>query len=304
MTNCAQARLAPSGYAGHGFGAPGMGVIMFRVLSAATASLAIAIPTAAQAGTPYVGIEAGLTVGRSNDVDEVADFTTSQDPASPAGPAGPDDQEFDDTFILPYKDGYDVAAIGGYDFGMFRVELELGQRAAGLRDLKPDETSAVLLDTLNTALNRPSAAPDPGAPGLAALTNGDFDLSGKMRVRSAMVDALFDLPVNKRATLYGGGGYGRSFARALGDSDSAWAWQYIIGARYKLSDRVELGIKHRYFNSGIVKLRHDGITIAGNPNRMTIDGTDVDQTTNVLVRPEIEGEFRSRSYMASLFYNF
>jgi opacity protein-like surface antigen len=283
---------------------------MYRLLAAAAASLAmataiaIAVPTAARARSPYVGIEAGLAVGRSNDVDEVADFATSQTPASPSGPAGPDDQEFDDTFIVPYKNGYDVGLVGGYDFGMFRFELEFGQRAVSLSKLKPDETSDSMIDTLNTALNRPSAAPDPGAPGLPALTAGDFGLSGKMRVRSAMVDALLDLPVTKRATLYAGGGYGRSFARALGDSDSAWAWQYMIGARYKLSDHVELGIKHRYFNSGIVRLRQDGIAYAGNPNRLAVDGTDIDQTTNVLVQPEIEGEFRTRSYMASLFYNF
>jgi hypothetical protein len=124
-----------------------------------------------------------------------------------------------------------------------------------------------------------------------------------------MIDALVDLPVTKRATLYAGGGYGRSFAKALGDSDGAWAWQYMVGARYKLSDRIDLGVKHRYFNSGIVRLRHDGIAYAGNPNRLTITppagpATDIDQTTNVLLRPEIEGEFRTRSYMASLFYNF
>lgn len=277
---------------------------MHRIFSAAAASLAIAIPAAAQAGSPYVGIEAGLSSGRSNDVDEVVDFTTSQDPASPSGPAGPEDQEFDDAFIVPYDKGYDVAVIGGYDFGIIRLELELGQRSVGLRDLRPDETAESLIDTLNSSLNRPSEAPDPGAPGLGALANGDFQLSGKMRARSAMIDALLELPVTKRSTLYAGGGYGRSWVKALRDSDSAWAWQYILGARYKLSDHVELGIKHRYFNSGIVRVRHEGAAFDGNPNRLTIDGTDIDQTIDAFVRPEIEGEFRTRSYMASLLYNF
>ncbi|HXG80711.1 MAG TPA: outer membrane beta-barrel protein [Sphingomicrobium sp.] len=276
---------------------------------ATVAALAIAIPTSAQSGTPYVGIEAGLAVGRSNDVDEVVVFTTTQTPSSPPAPAGPADQEFDDTFIVPYRNGFDVAVMGGYDFGFLRIELELARKQAGLRDLRPDETADGFVGALNSALNRPSAAPDPGAPGLAPLTGADFDLSGKMRVSSAMVDALLDLKLTKKATLYAGGGYGRSWARALGDADSAWAWQYILGARYKLSDHVELGIKHRYFNSGIVKLRHGGIEFAGNPNRLTITppggtATDVDQTTSALVMPEIEGEFRARSYMASLIYNF
>lgn len=279
---------------------------MNRVLSAAAGFLAVATATAAQAGTPYAGIEGGLLIGRDNDVDEFADFTTSQSPASPAGPGGPADQEFDDTFIVAYKKGYDFDVVGGYDFGILRLELELGQRQAGLRQLVPDETAGAFLETINGELNRPSAAPDPGAPGQAALTTRNFDLSGNMRVRSAMIDGLLDLPVTDRITLYGGGGYGRSWVRALGDTDSAMAWQYILGARYKLSDRVELGIKHRYFNSGMAKLRHSGVAYDGNPDRLTVTppGADIDQTTDLLLRPEIEGAVRTRSYMASLIYNF
>jgi hypothetical protein len=37
-----------------------------------------------------------------------------------------------------------------------------------------------------------------------------------------------------------------------------------------VSDHVEVGFKHVYFNSGILRLRHAGITYAGNPNRLTI----------------------------------
>ena len=76
---------------------------MIRLLSAAAASLAIATATSAQAGSPYAGIEAGLLSGRSNDVDQFADFTTSQTPTSPAGPASPDDREFDDVFIVSLR---------------------------------------------------------------------------------------------------------------------------------------------------------------------------------------------------------
>lgn len=289
--------------------APGKGVIMYRLLCAAVASLAVATATSAHAGSPYIGVEAGALVGRDNDVDEFADFATSQTPTTPAGPAGPADREFDDTFNVPYRTGFDVGVLGGYDFGFVRVEAELGHRQAALGNLKPDETSRELLDTLNGELNRPSAEPDPSAPGLPALTSGDFDLSGKMRVRSAMINALLDVGMGDRISIYGGGGYGRSWVKALGDTDSDEAWQYIVGARYKLSDHLELGLKHRYFNSGMVRLRHDGVAYEGNPDRLTVtppDGpaTEVDQTTDVLMRPEIEGKFRSRSYLASLIYNF
>ena len=282
---------------------------MSRILLAGAAALAGAWPTPAAAGSPYVGIDAGLLVGRPNDIDEFADFTTRQMPAIPPGPAGLADQEFDDVFSVPYEEGYEVNILGGYDFGPIRVEVELGRKQAGLGDLTRDDIADSFIDTVNEELNRPSTASDPGAPGLPALSDRDFDLSGKLRVHSAMINGLLDISATDRITAYGGGGYGRSSVRALGDKDSATAWQYIIGVRYKLSDRVELGIKHRYFNSGVVRLRHDGVPYAGNPDRVTITppnvpATDVDQTTNVLLRPEIEGRFRSRSFLASLIYTF
>lgn len=286
-----------------------MGLSMYRILSAAAASVAIAIPTIAQAGSLYFGIEAGLLFGRPNDIDEVVAFTTSQSPSSPLAPPGIGGLEFDDTYIVSYKKGYDVDLIGGYDFGVFRLELELGQRSVGIRELKADETADSLLEVLNSELNRPSSAPGVGAPSLPALADRDFDLSGKVRAQSVMVDGLFDLPVSKRATLYGGGGLGRSWVSTLGDTDTALAWQYVLGARYRVSDHVELGIKHRYFNSGIVRVRHPGVAYDGNPNRLTVtppggQAIDIDQTTNALVRPELEGEFRTRSIMAGLIYNF
>ena len=277
-------------------------------MAGAVASVALAAE--ARAGTPYVGIEGGALIGRDNDIDVVVDYTTSQTPAAPSAPAGPADVEFDDVFNLKYKTGYDVDAVAGYDFGFFRLELELGYKRAGFEGIEPDETLDSLTSSLNTALNRPSAAPDPGVPGLPALTAGDFDVDGKIGVLSAMANGMVELEVIDRLSIFAGGGYGRAQAKALGDKDSAWAWQYMIGFRYAISPKVELGLKHRYFNSGIVKLRdRNGVAHVGNANRIDVTPpggptTTVNQATDARLFPELEGEFRTRSFLVSLFYNF
>lgn len=277
---------------------------MQKILFCATLGVALSMSTGASAGTPYVGIEGGILQGRASDIDGLVQFSTSQDPGTPVGPAGPDDAEFDDAFILNYKVGHDVGILGGYDFGKFRLELELAHKRARFDNVTPDETASELTDYLNSGLNRPSAPPDPGAPGLAALTDDDFKVDGNVSVRSAMINGLLDVGVGNRISLYGGGGYGRAQVRAMGDRDSSWAWQYIVGVRFAVGRHVEFGLKHRYFNSGIVKLQGGAQDVAGNPNRLSVDGTTVDQTTSASLMPELEGEFRTRSLLASLTYNF
>ncbi len=279
-------------------------------LLAVVAVVAGSAPAQARDSGPYIGIEGGILSGRDNDVDEFVDYTTSQNPAAPLAPAGPIDQEFDDVFRLNYKMGYDVAAVAGYDFGFFRLELELGYKRAGFDHLDPDDITDDFLAFNNLALNRPSAAPDPGAPGLPALTLDDFDLDDNISVLSAMANGLIDIGITGRLSVFAGGGYGRARVKALGNKDSAWAFQYMAGIRYVISPTIELGIKHRYFDSGIIKVvSGGGVNYAGNPNRLTITPPGgaaalVDQTTSALVFPEIEGRFRARSLLATLTYNF
>jgi len=273
-----------------------------HLLSGALISALLAA-SPAYAGSPYAGIEGGISFGRSSDVDEHVSFAAVQNPAAPAAPAPPAASEFDDVFAVGYDRGYDVGLIGGYDFGFFRLELELAQKKAGLKNLKSDDITGEFLTSLNSTLNRPSAAPDPGAPGQPALAMSDFDLSGGMRVRSAMINGFGDVDISKRLNAYGGGGYGRTWARAIGDGDSAWGWQWMVGLRYALKPKVELGLRYRYFNSGMMTLRHEPQGIAGNANRMTIAATDIDQTVNANIVQEIEGEIRSRSLLATLMFN-
>ena len=101
---------------------------MRNYLLAATAAIAVvSSPAMARDGSVYVGIEGGVLFPKDNDADVFADFTTTQVPGSPAASA-PADTTYGDMFGIDYKRGVDVDAIIGYDFGMFRLEGELGYK--------------------------------------------------------------------------------------------------------------------------------------------------------------------------------
>lgn len=284
-------------------------IVSSRVLLLACTVTMIFMSAEAQAAEPYVAVQGGMIRGKDNDVDELVDYRTTQMPAAPLVPSAEEDQEYDDVFSTNYGKGYDVGLIGGYDFGWFRLELELAHKRTGLRNIDPDDNADGFLTSLNAALNRPSEVPDPGAPGMAAATINDFDLDGHVSVNSAMVNAMLDIGVTKRLSAIWGYGVGRSWVRGLGDSDSAWGWQRFYGLRYKVSDKVELGVKYRKHTSGIIKLQAAPRQLSGNPDRLTVPGPTggniaVDRTTNAVVVQEIEGEFRTHSWSGSLFYNF
>ncbi|MEO6359147.1 MAG: outer membrane beta-barrel protein [Sphingomicrobium sp.] len=274
---------------------------MRKYLLAAVAVAAVAAPASAQNG-PYVGIEGGVLFPRSNDWDATVDYTTTQTPLTPAAPAGPADTSFGDAFGIEYKRGLDLDAIVGYDFGMFRLEGELGYKRANLDEI---ETDSSYISALNTALNRPSAAPDVGAPGLPALSAADFDLDGKVTVTSLMANALVDFGDEQGLSFYAGGGIGRAKVKMLGGSDNSMAMQLIAGLRYAISPNMGVGLKYRYFRTGNLDIADDGaFAVAGNSNRFLVGTTNVDQTTNALVTNDFEQKFRSHSLLASLIFSF
>src|SRR3954463_9699846 len=93
---------------------------MSKYLFAAVAAGAIATPAVARDG-PYVGVEGGLMFIQSHtdDYQGVTGLT-------------------DGTIRIKHKTGIDVDAIAGYDFGMFRVEGELGYKKAGVKSTTPN----------------------------------------------------------------------------------------------------------------------------------------------------------------------
>ena len=285
---------------------------MRKYLLAAVAAAAVSTPAVARDNSPYIGIEGGVMFPRDNDVDLDVDFVTTN-VTFPAGgvvppntPAGPADTRFDDAFGVDYKTGFDIDLIAGYDFGMFKLEGELGYKRAKADDVEIDSTD---LAALNAALNRPSVAPDPGAPGLPALAGGSFDIDGTVKVFSAMLNGLIDFGPDDGLGGYVGGGAGWARAKAFGESDSGFAWQLIAGLRYALSPNIDLGLKYRYFSTGNLDFSdNDEFLVDGNPNRLTVTTPGgpvvVDQTTDAFVTTNAEQKFRSHSLLLSLVYNF
>src|SRR5438128_12657501 len=111
---------------------------MRRYILAAVAATAIASPAAARDNSGYVGIEGGLWMAQEVSLD------------THIGVASPQ-QDFDDGLTVKPKAGFDGDLVGGYDFGMFRLEGELGYKTASIDNIVVDTTFganvANLLDT-------------------------------------------------------------------------------------------------------------------------------------------------------------
>jgi len=233
---------------------------MRKFLLAAVASTALlATPAVAQSTGPYVGIEGGILFPRDMDVDADVDFVDPLDP----------DFVYPGVFDLDFKTGFDIDGIIGYDFGMFRVEGELGYKRASVDEIQLDQ------DFIN----------DYEAATGVDLSDVDFDLDGRVKVTSAMLNGLVDFDMGGAAA-YIGGGFGRAWVDLFGDNDSAWAYQLIAGVRVPVSSSIDAGLKYRYFRTGSLNFSDNA------------DFTDAD----ILLTSD--SKFSSHSLLASLIFNF
>src|SRR5204863_1835786 len=124
------------------------GCSMRKLFLATAATVAIATPAAARDGSGYIGLEGGILFPQSQHGVFTTTFTQSaQAPAAgtaapapgtglvgalPAALLTPPTTITGDTRVK-WKEGYDVDVIGGYDFGMFRVEGELGYKRSKIK---------------------------------------------------------------------------------------------------------------------------------------------------------------------------
>lgn len=247
---------------------------MRKYLLAAAAAAAIASPAVARDGSGYFGVEGGALFPKDSHVDFAGTYTYSEGGT----------YDFVADFKTNYKTGVDVDVIGGYDFGMFRLEGELGWKQAKHKSYD------------NATLVATSSEGD-------TFTYGpyDADADGKTTVLSAMVNALLDFGDENGLSFYAGGGVGwaQTKYRVSLDStdttiddlsgtakDSGFAWQGIAGVRYALSPNIDLGLKYRYFRGPRVK-----------ESEVFASGASVSGTFDARTR------FQSHSLLASLIYN-
>jgi OOP family OmpA-OmpF porin len=221
-----------------------MGVFMKRILLAAASLAALtATPAVARDHSAYFGIEVGPMWAQDSNVSV----------------------EGLHSYDINHNLGVDGDLIAGYDFGLFRAEIEGSHKWA-----KHDKYD------LNPAL-------------FEGLTH--FDSSGHSRAYSIMGNAMIDLGKNEAVNFYLGGGVGVAWVRQkihgsapnfgfidYSLEDSGLAWQGIAGVRAPVFRYFDIGLKYRYFHAGRIKDEVDGF---GHGSR-----------------------FRSHSLLVSLIYNY
>ena len=246
---------------------------MKKYLLAAAAAAAIATPAVARDGSGYFGVEAGVSFPKDADIDFGGTYSSEGF-----------EYNFDGSLTTDHKKGIDADLIAGYDFGVVRLEGELGWKRAKHKDHSGSVTySSSEGDTYTSTFD-------------------DIDADGKTTVLSAMVNVLLDFGNEDGLSFYAGGGAGWArtkvyFAPSTGESDlddlltgsvkeSGFAWQAIAGVRYAISPNVDLGLKYRYFRGN--KVGED----------VTFDDGVVSGFVNSNAR------FKSHSLLASLIFNF
>jgi opacity protein-like surface antigen len=184
-------------------------------LLAAVAAAAIAAPAAAQTG-PNVGADLGALMVQDDNVNY-------------QGFQG----DLDTTVDIDHKLGIDADIVAGYDFGMFRLEGELGYKRAKI-DTDVFVPNAHFADEFGPFLDN----------------NG-----GHARTVSAMVNGLVDFPIGGNFSAFAGAGAG--YARTnyqlnalhFEGTDGNFAWQVLAGVRAAITPNLDLGLKYRYFDT-------------------------------------------------------
>ena len=178
------------------------------VLGMAVAAAALTSPALARDGFGYFGADIGLADPEDHDV-----FV----------------QGVDNGFRVEEKDGFELGAFIGYDWGAIRTEAEVAYK-----EFDPDVVTAGSL----------------GVPVFDATnpTSGSWELGGESRLTTAMANALFDIGGNEGVGFSVGVGAGRAwldsfFSTApyqtwLDDSDSALACSSISASIAAASKNV------------------------------------------------------------------
>src|SRR4051794_36743735 len=140
---------------------------MRKYLLATTVAAALSTPAFAGAPGPYVGIEGGVTFPQSTDLDVILNDTSAAPPTT---------ADFNNGYNVKYKTGYDVDAVLGYKFGLFRLEGEAGYKRAKVKSLG---VSTPLITAVGTAAG-------------TTATAADFDVGNHIGIKTLMANALLD----------------------------------------------------------------------------------------------------------------
>ncbi|MEO0499815.1 MAG: OmpA family protein [Pseudomonadota bacterium] len=237
-----------------------------RIIATLFAATMLAAPAAARDGNIYVAGEGGFFFPTEIEFDI-------------------DDASGTDEIEVDHNNGYDVAGRIGYDFGLFRAEIEGSRKVAQIFRTDLDGVPGGIPGIADPVTN-------PGLVGTTLLTDGAFTTSGgATRIWTAMANLLLDIGGEDGVGFSVGGGAGIAFLEAdiyqtfepgpayLDDDTEEFAFQALAELRYPLADLIDVGVKYRYFN-------------VPDYQQTTVNGLGLD------------ADFDSHSLLASLTFNF
>ena len=186
---------------------------MKRLLCGVCAAAMVASPAAARDRSTYFGLEVGPMWVKDTDIEV----------------------DNEDLFNVEHKLGIDGDMILGHDWGLFRLEAELGYKRSG-----HDKYS---------------------------LDGESVSADGRTSTHSAMINGMVDFGNESQIAFYAGAGIGYAQVIHVAKVDDAFsfkikdrglAWQVVAGVRKTLTNFFDVGLKYRYFNGGNVNDRIDG----------------------------------------------
>lgn len=186
--------------------------IRVALLAGAALAAVASAPAFAQEG-PYVGIGGGVSFIDDADVKGLAGTTK-----------------------VDFDTGWAGIIKGGYSFGSWRPELELGYRQWN-----------------------------------ADRTNGSSTVDGDLKQYSLFANLIYDFMPTSNWSPYLGAGLG-GISMDSGDSDQTWAAQGIAGLWYAVTDNWLLSADYRYQYNGDTKLGTNlaGVTIEPDNQQHTV----------------------------------
>ena len=302
---------------------------MMRRFLLASAAVAIAAPAVARDGSGYVGLEGGVLFPQHQTGVFTSTFIQSAQSPAAGTPAAAPGTGVVGTLPAPFnlapatvvggsdvrfKTGYDVDAIAGYDFGIFRLEGELGYKRSNIKSFTQDTTfgTAITAGLVPPGSTTPTGGTTFVYPTAIATT---YNLGNYASVWSGMINALLDVGDENGVSFYAGGGVGYANVKEFYNSDSAWAYQGIAGLRFALGPNLDVGLKYRYFRTGKLNLAPGSATFVSTqqvavPNVPAAPGGPASGSTNVAftrtanVVGAFDDHFSSHSLLLSLAYNF
>ena len=211
------------------------------LVPAAIAAAFVSTPVAADTGRMYVGGDVGLLLPRDTEID-ITDV--------------PSGNTFDNAIDIEYNTGFDIDGFFGYDFGMFKAEIEGGFKHSNFDAIDP---STEWVNFLQSQL--PGVIIDPS----------DIDLDDGIDIISVMGNGYVDFGRDEGFGGYIGGGLGYGWAKAYGESNGSFAWQIVAGARYPITPDIDIGLKYKYFDMSSLDFR-TGVDVVGNVRSTDIGG--------------------------------